>query len=233
MSAERIAIVTGGNRGIGYEICRRLARERVHVVLCARDVRIGAAAAAQLCSEQGTVEAQALDVTDERSVADLARWLEQRFGRVDILVNNAAILIDRVACTLDVEPRVLQQMLDTNVCGPFRMARALAPLLRNSRCARIVNMSSGLARVQIDATDRPAYRLSKAALNALTRMLAFDLAPDIKVNAMSPGWVRTGMGGTQAPRTPEQGADTAVWLALLPEDGPTGGFFMDRKPIPW
>ena len=234
MSEGKIAVVTGGNRGIGLEICRRLARQGVHVVLASRDRNSGEVAAASLAADGGNVEAQTLDVNDVASVAALARWLGERFGRIDILVNNAAILIDRLPSALDLDAEVLQQMLDTNVCGPLRVTQALVPLLGRSSCARIVNLSSALGQISSPGSDRPAYRITKVALNALTRMLAADLlAAGIKVNAMSPGWVRTRMGGEEAPRSAEEGADTAIWLALLPQDGPSGGFFRDRKPIPW
>lgn len=234
MNDPKVAIVTGGNRGIGLEICRALARNGVHVVLGSRELAAGEQAAERLRQEGGAVEARALDVDLDASVLELASWSEERFGRVDILVNNAAILIDRVPTAMDLEPATLMQMLDTNVCGPLRLARAVAPAMRRSGHGRIVNMSSVLGQVGIAGSNRPAYRLTKLALNGLTRMLAEDLAQDrITVNAATPGWVRTRMGGDEAPRNAEQGADTPVWLALLPDDGPTGGLFMDRKPIPW
>jgi NAD(P)-dependent dehydrogenase (short-subunit alcohol dehydrogenase family) len=234
MNDDKIAIVTGGNRGIGLEICRQLARAHVHVVLASRDPEAGERAAAQIAQDAGRVEARALDVTAESSVAAMASWIDERFGRLDILVNNAGILIDRVPTALDLDADMLHKLLDTNLAGPLRVTRALAPLLRRSRHPRIVNVSTALAQISFPGTDRPGYRISKMALNALTRMLAADLQADgIKVNAMSPGWVRTRMGGAEAPRSAEQGADTAAWLALIPDDGPSGGFFMDRKPIPW
>ena len=229
-----VAVVTGGNRGIGLEICRQLARERMEVVLCSRDARAGRHAAEELSRDGAMVLSHPLDVDEQESVDALAAWLERRFGRIDILINNAAILVDRVPRVLDLDAAILKSMLDTNVCGPLRVAKALVPLLRKSREARIVNVSSGLAQVSQPGSDRPAYRLSKLALNGLTRMLAADLKGEgIVVNSVSPGWVRTRMGGADAPRTTEQGADTVVWLALSQHGGATGGFYMDRKAIPW
>lgn len=209
-------------------------RKGVHVVLCSRSLAAGEQAAEQIRREGGRVEARVLDVNSVASAQDLAAWLEERFGRLDILVNNAGILIDHVPRALDLEADVLMQVLDTNLAGPLRLARALAAALRKSDGGRIVNMSSAMGQVGYAGSDRPAYRLSKLALNGLTRMLAEELAPDrIKVNAATPGWVRTRMGGEAAPRSPEEGADTPLWLALLPEDGPNGGLFMDRKMLPW
>ena len=234
VSDRKIAVVTGGNRGIGLEICRGLAGNGVHTVLCSRDLSAGERAAQLLRQGGGTIEARQLDVNQDESANELAMWIEKTFGRLDILVNNAGILIDRVPRALDLEAGVLMQVLDTNVAGPLRLARSLAPMLRKSRAGRIVNMSSALGQVGFAGSDRPAYRLSKLALNGLTRMLADEFAADgIKVNAATPGWVRTRMGGDAAPRSVEEGADTPVWLALLPDDGPTGGLFMDRTLQSW
>ena len=234
MTDKKIAVVTGGNRGIGLEICRGLARAGVHVVVCSRDLAAGEQAAQLVRQGVGTVDVRQLDVNDETSANQLAERIGKEFGRLDILVNNAGILIDRVPRALDLDAGVLMQVLDTNVAGPLRLTRALAPMLRKSRAGRIVNMSSALGQVGFAGSDRPAYRLSKLALNGLTRMLADEFAVDhVKVNAATPGWVRTRMGGDTAPRSVEEGADTPVWLALLPDDGPTGGLFMDRTLQSW
>jgi len=227
-------VVSGGNRGIGLEICRGLAREGVQVVLCSRDPGAGRQAAGELSRGGAAVQVRQLDVDDQSSVDALAAWLEHSFGGLDTLVNNAAILIDRVQRALDLDPAALAATFQTNVCGPLRLSRALVPLLRRSRHARIVNLSSVLGQAGYPGSDRPAYRLSKLALNALTRMLASELAEDgIKVNAVTPGWARTRMGGREAPRTAEQGAESVVWLVLAGDDVPSGGFYMDRKLIPW
>ena len=233
MGDKRIAVVTGANRGIGLEICRQLAgRGDVHVVLTSRDDGKGAAAAKKL---GGEVESRTLDVTKERSVKSLADYIGKTHGRCDILVNNAGILADpRGSRFLDSKVKTYRETLDTNLFGPLLLAQALAPLMTKQRYGRIVNLSSGMGQLADMSVGSPAYRISKTALNALTRILAADLKGNgVLVNSMCPGWVKTGMGGPTAPRTVEQGADTAVWLATLPDDGPTGGFFRDRKPIPW
>jgi len=233
--ADRVAVVTGANRGIGVAIARELARRGVHVVLAARDPARGEAAEAMLAAEGLAVSFYPLDVRDPAQARSLATRLEAEHDRLDILVNNAGILPDpkgaRVA-TLD--PAVLREALETNAVGTLAVTQALLPLMRRRGYGRIVNLSSELGQLESMGAGTPAYRISKAALNALTRTLAAELSgTNIKVNALSPGWVRTDMGGPSAPRSPEEGADTAVWLALLPDDGPTGGFFKDRKPIPW
>ena len=233
--AARIALVTGGNRGIGYEICRQLAAQRLAVVLAARDPGKGRAAAKQLQDEGLQVEFHRLDVTSCRSIRACVAAVAERRGRIDVLVNNAGILIDpRGSRFLDSKLDTYRDTLETNLMGPLQLAQAVLPLMKANRYGRIVNVSSGQGQLTAMGAGTPAYRISKTAVNALTRILAAECKENnILVNSMCPGWVRTGMGGDSAPRTPEEGADTALWLATLPDDGPSGGFFRERKPIPW
>ena len=232
---DRVAIVTGGNRGIGYEICRKLGQLDIHVVLTSRDAAKGKAACQSLRGEELPITFCRLEVTSARSVKALAAFVAKRFGRLDILVNNAGIMIDPHGARLvELELKFLRTMLETNTLGPLTLIQALLPLMKAHRYGRIVNLSSTLGQLSEMKSGTPSYRISKTALNALTRIVADEArASGILVNSMSPGWVKTRMGGPNAPRTVAQGADTAVWLATLPADGPTGGFFYERKPIPW
>ncbi len=231
----RIALVTGGNRGIGFEICRQLARRGMQVLLAARDPGKGAAAAGSLQAQGLAVESLALDVNSLESIRRARAALEARHGRLDVLVNNAAILIDEGATVFTVSEEQLRDTLETNLYGPFHLIRAFVPLMIQNGYGRVVNLSSEMGSLSgMEYANTISYRISKTALNALTRLTAEAVkAYDIKVNAMCPGWVHTDMGGSSAPLTPEQGADTAVWLATLPADGPSGGFFQQRMPLPW
>ena len=233
--AARIALVSGGNRGIGFEICRQLAARGLTVVLTARDSTQGKSAARTLQDEGLRVEFHRLDVTSCRSVRACVSAVVERLGRIDALVNNAGIMIDpRASRFLDSKLDTYRNTLETNLFGPLQLAQAVLPVMKAKRYGRIVNISSGLGQLSEMAEGTPAYRISKTALNALTKILAAEFhGNNILVNSMCPGWVRTDMGGSGAPRTPEQGADTAMWLATLPDDGPTGGFFRDRQPIAW
>ena len=233
--ARRIAVVTGGNRGIGFEICRQLAREGLRVVLTSRDEAKGKAAVKKLLEDGLEVDYHRLDVTDAKSVAALVAFLEQWYGRTDILVNNAGIMIDpKGSRFLTSDVQNYRKTLETNLFGPLLLCQALVPLMQKNGYGRIVNLSSGQGQLSEMRTGTPAYRISKTALNALTRIAAAETrGSNILVNSMCPGWVKTDMGGPNAPRTVAQGAATAVWLATLPNGGPTGGFFRDRKPIPW
>jgi NAD(P)-dependent dehydrogenase (short-subunit alcohol dehydrogenase family) len=239
MTTTRIALVTGANRGIGLEIARQLARAGLIVVLGARDPDTGAAAQRALSGEGLDADLVELDVTYSASISAAMAHIDEVFGRLDVLVNNAGILLDRGAdgrmmTVPDVTMDVVKATFDTNVFGALRMMQAAIPRMRANDYGRIVNVSSELGQMAQMGGGRPAYRASKAALNAFTRTAAADLAETgIKVNAMAPGWVQTDMGGAEAERPVEEGADTAVWLSMLADDGPTGGFFMDRKPIPW
>ena len=233
--SQRVALVTGGNRGIGLEICRRLAQHGLTVVLTARDAAKGKAAVKALQDGGLDVEFQRLDVTSCRSIRACAATVAERRGRIDVLVNNAGVLLDpRGSRFLDSKLDTYRDTLETNFFGPLQLAQSVVPLMKAKRYGRIVNLSSGLGQLEDMGAGTPAYRVSKTALNALTRVLAAEFREsNILVNSMCPGWVKTGMGGDHAPRTPAQAAETAVWLATLPDDGPTGSFFRDRKPIAW
>jgi NAD(P)-dependent dehydrogenase (short-subunit alcohol dehydrogenase family) len=223
----RTALVTGANRGIGLEAARQLGEAGLDVVLTARNADAGRAAAVELGARF-----EQLDVASDESVRECAARLERDGIAIDVLVNNAGVLLS--GGILDVNDQLLRETLETNLLGPLRTARAFMPPMLGRGYGRIVNVSSGSGSITEASAYTPAYAISKAALNMLTRQLA--LAADghgVKVNAMCPGWVSTDMGGGAAPRTPEEGADTIVWLATLPPDGPTNGFFRDRAPAAW
>jgi NAD(P)-dependent dehydrogenase (short-subunit alcohol dehydrogenase family) len=221
---SRVALVSGASRGIGAEIARELAAEHGFLVFA------GARKQDDVERTDG-IEPIELDVTHQETIDAARERIEADVGRLDALVNNAGVYGDPVgAAEYDLERA--HEVLEVNTFGPWRMIEAFLPLLRNSSQPRIVNVSSGAGQLSDMNGGRAAYRVSKAGLNALTRTLASD-ERWLKVNTMCPGWVRTDMGGSAAPRSVDEGADTAVWLATLPDDGPTGGFFRDRKPIPW
>jgi NAD(P)-dependent dehydrogenase (short-subunit alcohol dehydrogenase family) len=231
----RLALVTGANKGIGFEVARQLARKGLRVILTSRDAKKGLRAQKALATEGLAVFFHELDVTRRSSVTALARHLDKEHGGVDVLVNNAGIMIDSSSTSvLDEKEAMFHATLETNFFGALRMLQAVVPSMRKRGYGRVVNLSSGLGQFDEMGDGNAAYRSSKTALNALTRMVATATADDnILVNSMCPGWVRTDMGGPNASRSVEKGAETAVWLATLPDGGPTGGFFRDKKPIPW
>ncbi|OAI46826.1 short-chain dehydrogenase [Planctomycetaceae bacterium SCGC AG-212-F19] len=238
MQARKVALVTGANKGIGFEIVRQLARQGLTVLLGARDGEKGNAAAHRLRDEGLDVQFLHLDQTQAPSIAVAVEQVSRRSDKLDILVNNAGILLDQGVVPSALDADALRKTLETNVVGVAAVTRAFLALLRKSEAARIVNVSSsGGSLGQIAASVgifAPAYQISKAALNGFTVLLANELkGTPIKVNSACPGWVRTDMGGPGAPLTPDQGADTPVWLATLPADGPSGGFFNSRQPVPW
>jgi len=235
MAAKKIAIITGGNRGIGREIARQLMKDDVFVVIGVRDLAKGEEAVEAIRGRRSNVVAYRLDVNDTKSVRSFVEKVDKEHGPPGILVNNAGIYPESTAAKVeDTRTSLWRETFETNLFGAVRMCREVVPLMRKVRHGRIVNISSGLGQMHHMGEGSPAYRVSKAALNALTRTLAAEVAgAGILVNSMSPGWVKTDMGGEEAPRTVEEGADTAVWLCLLPSNGPTGQFFRDRKPIPW
>ena len=233
-SSQKIAIVTGANRGIGFETCRQLSQQGIHTILTSRDETKGQAAARNLREERGEIIYHQLDVTDLGSISRLRSFVNENFDQLDILVNNAGVFLDRGTSVFDLPLEILRETLEVNFIGALNMCQAFVPLMRSQGFGRIVNVSSGMGSLNNMGGHSAAYKLSKAAMNALTRIMADELRDDnILVNTMAPGWVRTDMGGPGAPRSLTQGADTVIWLATLPDDGPTGGFFEDRQLIPW
>lgn len=206
----------------------------LQVVLTSRNEAQGNAACDRLRDEGLPVAYHPLDVTQERSAKDLRESLARNYGRLDVLVNNAAIHVDSALSVLNTKLSVLDRTLETNVRGPFMLCRLLIPLMKLKNYGRVVNVSSGAGQLYDMRSGYPAYRLSKAALNALTRTLASEMkGTNIIVNSACPGWVNTEMGGPNAPRDVEEGADTITWLATLPDGAPSGMFFRDRQPISW
>ena len=228
--SAKLALVTGANRGIGLETARQLAQLGFTVLLGVRDLAKGEVAARNI---GGKVEAIALDVAAHDAAAHAAAEVERRFGRLDVLVNNAAIHYDPWARALKPDWTVIREAFETNVFGAWRVAAAFAPLLRASGNGRLVNVSSEGGSLASMGAGAPAYSTSKATLNALTRILAAELrGSGVLVNSICPGWVATDMGGSGG-RPVAQGAAGIVWAATLPDDGPTGSFFRDGKRLPW
>ena len=234
MAEERIALITGGNRGIGLEIGGQLSRLGVFVVLGSRSVSQGMTAARQLVSSGGKVEACQLDVSIAESIRSCMTSILKQFGRLDILVNNAGIMDEEDDSDPDTELRILRETMETNVYGPLLLSRLAVPIMKSRRYGRIVNVSSSMGSLAEMGAGYIGYRMSKAGINVLTRVLAAETqGMGILVNSVDPGWVRTAMGGRGANRTVEKGAETPVWLATLPDNGPTGGFFRDKKSVAW
>jgi len=234
MSGERhIAIVTGGNRGIGYEVCKELARVGCNVVLTCRNEVEGRRALSKLGSGDKIVFHK-LDVTDINEIEMLRDWIVATYGRLDILINNAGVYLDEGVSVFEVDEKTMRDTLEANFYGAFRMCRAFVPLMQKNGYGRIVNVSSGYGAMSEMGGKVAAYRISKAALNTLTLIMAQELRDsNIKVNAVCPSWVSTEMGGNMAPVTPEAAANDIVHFAILGENGQTGGFFRYKKPIPW
>jgi NAD(P)-dependent dehydrogenase (short-subunit alcohol dehydrogenase family) len=236
-----IAVVTGANRGIGFCVAEQLAHRGVHVILTSRDVQKGRQAVEAIAADQQhAVSYFQLDVTSEPQRKALYEHVVTAYGRLDILVNNAGVYLDAAQADQPAESvfeahfDATRRTFEANVFGPWRLCQLFVPLMVMQGYGRIVNVSSGMGQLAEMEGRSPAYRLSKVSLNALTRIMADELqGSNVLVNAVCPGWCHTAMGGAAAPRSPAEGADTAVWLALLPDGGPSGQFFRDRKPIPW
>ncbi len=232
---DRVALVTGGNRGLGLEICRQLARRDIRVILSSRDAVAGAQAAEILAREGLRLSVHCLDVSSAADVKLLGERLSDDFGRCDILVNNAGMRLgDADAGILDETGEGLREALAVNLVGAVCVAQTVAPLMVRQAYGRVVNVSSSLAQLATMGNTHAAHRLSKAALNAVTLMLSQALAGSgVLVNSMCPGAQALAAEGSDAPVGWESAADTAIWLATLPKDGPTGGFFRDRRPMAW
>jgi NAD(P)-dependent dehydrogenase (short-subunit alcohol dehydrogenase family) len=242
MTARNVSLITGANKGIGLEIARQLGRQGHTVLIGARDETRGVEAVRKLRDEGLDAHFFHIDVSAPDLVAAAPAEIERRFGRLDVLINNAGVFLDNNVPPSRLEENALRATFDTNFFGIFALVQALLPLLKKSPAGRIVNLSSTLGSLtEASRPDSPyagvnslAYQASKTALNMLTVSFARELSgTNIKVNSVCPGWVQTDMGGSQAPLSVDQGADTPVWLATLPADGPSGGFFFQRKPQAW
>jgi NAD(P)-dependent dehydrogenase (short-subunit alcohol dehydrogenase family) len=230
---KKIALVTGANRGIGFETCRQLSQLNLTVLLTARDTTKGEVSTKQLTDKGLDVIYYQLDVSNKNNIKSIFDKIEQQFGCLDILINNAAILYDTDQSAINANLQQVSKALETNLYGPWLMCQAFIPLMVKNGYGRIVNVSSGAGSLHYMEGGTPAYGISKAALNALTKKLASELrGTGILVNSVDPGWVATDMGG-HGGRQVKDGAKGIVWAATLPDNGPSGGFFYDGKPEPW
>jgi len=226
-----VALVTGANRGIGAEVARQLAAAGYDVLIGSRDIAKGTSVAERIAADGGRAAVVELDIASADSVRAASATVKEQPGRLDVLVNNAAVFNDARQKAIDADLDLVRHALDTNLFGTWQTTQAFAPLVQRCGHGRIVNVSSGYGALSDMGGGVPAYRISKVTLSALTRMWAAEL-PGVLVNSVCPGWVATDMGGP-AGRPVSEGAAGVVWAATLPDDGPTGGFFRDERPIPW
>src|SRR6266496_6205071 len=229
----KTVLITGGNKGIGYEVARQRAGKGFHVFIGARNQDAGRKAAEAIAKNGGKATFVEIDVADNASVTAAAREFSKVADHLDVLVNNAGIIVDGDNAILEISDELFRKTLETNTLGALRVTRAFVPLLRESKAPRVINVSSGGGQLTGGADGwSPAYCISKTALNGVTSQLAAAL-PKFAINSVCPGWVRTDMGGRSATRSVEEGADTIVWLATDAPQHLTGKFLRDRKEIPW
>jgi NAD(P)-dependent dehydrogenase (short-subunit alcohol dehydrogenase family) len=230
---DKVVLITGANRGIGLEIGKQLLAKDFTVVFTMRNMAIGRPIVNDIRKEYKKAWFHQLDVSEEQSIADVVTYFEEVCERLDVLINNAAILHDQNHASVQVSLKDMRETMETNLYGPMMVTRAVIPFLKKSDDPRVINLSSTMGQLSTMGAGYGAYRISKTALNALTVIQSKELARDgIKVNSMCPGWVKTEMGGPNAIRSLEEGAETAVWLATS-SNVPSGKFFKDKKEIPW
>ncbi|TKB55363.1 SDR family NAD(P)-dependent oxidoreductase [Ferrimonas aestuarii] len=228
-----LAVVTGSNRGLGWHVAHQLAEKGYHVIAAARQHHQALEVARSIRQQGGDASPFALDVANGEQIIELASWITELFGGVEVLVNNAGIFVDQGQSLTDIELEAWNNTLAVNLTGAMLMCKYMLPLMRSGGYGRIVNVSSGYGSLQESGGLQAAYRVSKAGMNGLTRVLAAEVEGDnIKVNSVCPGWVRTDMGGSEASRDPAESAQWITWAATLDDDGPNGEFLRDGKPIP-
>lgn len=241
MNRQLVALVTGGNRGLGLETCRRLAKDGYKVILTSRNAQKGKQKVEELNEEGLPINFASLDVSDPKSIAALYQEIKSNWGRLDVLINNAAVLLEKkqeeyqdLEEQIEAHRDILEQTLRTNVIGAYDLCERFIPLMQQHHYGRIVNVSSEAGQLSAPHTYYPIYSISKTALNAITSFLAERVkGTNILINSVCPGWVKTDMGGPDAPRSIEEGVEGIIWAATLPNKGPNGGFFRDGKLIEW
>ncbi len=231
---ERVALVTGGNRGIGLEVCKQLCKKGFKVILGTRNVTKGDQAVYKIGNTENPPDICKLDVTKDEEIDKALLYILEKYGKLDVLINNAAIFIDKDQMAANVDVATIKRTLEANFYGPLKLTQRIIPHMKRNGFGHIINVSSRLGAIHQMGGNHPGYRLSKAMLNALTLMLDSELKETgVIVNTMSPGWVRTEMGGYNASRSISKGAETIVWLALQEQGFPSGKFYMDMEEIEW
>ncbi|RDZ09238.1 short-chain dehydrogenase [Priestia megaterium] len=235
MSDEKqVALVTGGNRGIGYELVKQLASSGFKVILTSRSSETGNKVTGELRELNMDVSFVLMDVDDPKSIEQAAAKVYEQHGRIAVLINNAGVYLDEHKHLLDMDPSVIEKTMKTNFFGPLYVMRSFIPLMEKRGYGRIINISSEYGEMRaLSSPGVGAYKLSKFSLNGLTQLIAAEVKGDIKINAADPGWVSTDMGGPSAPRTPEETAKSILWLATIGSEGPNGKLFRDKKQIDW